>query len=86
MVAQFMHLKTENKIFYKLYYFVNGYSSSFSQIYLRKDNSTVSLMEGTLLAVGGRYDYLVHYMSDSEHVGVKLTIPFLFMLFLCKIV
>ncbi|CAI9778226.1 unnamed protein product [Fraxinus pennsylvanica] len=37
------------------------------QIYLRKDNSTVSLMEGTLLAVGGRYDYLVHHMSDSEH-------------------
>ncbi|XP_020547042.1 eIF-2-alpha kinase GCN2 isoform X2 [Sesamum indicum] len=36
------------------------------QIYLRKDNNPVSLMEGTLLALGGRYDYLLHQMADSE--------------------
>ncbi|KAK4420231.1 eIF-2-alpha kinase GCN2 [Sesamum alatum] len=36
------------------------------QIYLRKDNNPVSLMEGTLLAVGGRYDYLLQQMADSE--------------------
>ncbi|KAM7486980.1 hypothetical protein LguiA_002989 [Lonicera macranthoides] len=39
----------------------------FFQIYLRKENSPGSLMEGTLLAVGGRYDYLLHNMWDSEH-------------------
>lgn len=41
------------------------------QIYLRKDNNPVSLMEGTLLAVGGRYDYLLQQMADSEYVGVS---------------
>ncbi|KAL0403684.1 UNVERIFIED_CONTAM: eIF-2-alpha kinase GCN2, partial [Sesamum radiatum] len=35
-------------------------------IYLRKDNNPVSLMEGTLLALGGRYDYLLQQMADSE--------------------
>ncbi|KAI3470117.1 hypothetical protein Pfo_026780 [Paulownia fortunei] len=37
------------------------------QIYLRKDNNPVSLMEGTLLAVGGRYDYLLQQMAESEY-------------------
>lgn len=37
------------------------------QIYLKKDNNPVALTEGTLLAVGGRYDYL---LQDSEYVGV----------------
>ncbi|KAL0340551.1 UNVERIFIED_CONTAM: eIF-2-alpha kinase GCN2, partial [Sesamum radiatum] len=36
------------------------------QIYLRKDNNPVSLMEGTLLALGGRYDYLLQQMADAE--------------------
>ncbi|KAL8263633.1 hypothetical protein R6Q59_021763 [Mikania micrantha] len=40
---------------------------SFFQIYLRKDNSIGSLTEGTLLAVGGRYDYLLHRMWQSEY-------------------
>ncbi|KAL3835059.1 hypothetical protein ACJIZ3_009795 [Penstemon smallii] len=37
------------------------------QIYLRKDNSHVTLNEGILLAVGGRYDYLLHQLADSEY-------------------
>lgn len=45
-----------------------GYhKDSFFQIYLRKDNSVGSLTEGTLLAVGGRYDYLLHNMWQSEY-------------------
>lgn len=32
----------------------------FFQIYLRKENNSGSFVEGTLLAVGGRYDYLIH--------------------------
>ncbi|KAK9059086.1 hypothetical protein SSX86_021705 [Deinandra increscens subsp. villosa] len=40
---------------------------SFFQIYLRKDNSLGSLIEGTLLAVGGRYDYLLRRMWQSEY-------------------
>ncbi|KAJ0594724.1 putative protein kinase PEK-GCN2 family [Helianthus annuus] len=40
---------------------------SFFQIYLRKDNTLGSLTEGTLLAVGGRYDYLLHRMWQSEY-------------------
>ncbi|XP_042044416.1 eIF-2-alpha kinase GCN2 isoform X2 [Salvia splendens] len=37
------------------------------QIYLRKDNNPVALTEGTLLAVGGRYDYLLQQTTDSEY-------------------
>ncbi|KAL9162457.1 hypothetical protein ABFS82_07G090900 [Erythranthe guttata] len=37
------------------------------QIYLRKDNSPVSLMEGTLLSVGGRYDHLLQQMASTEN-------------------
>ncbi|PIN15987.1 eIF-2alpha kinase GCN2 [Handroanthus impetiginosus] len=37
------------------------------QIYLRKDDNPVSLMEGTMLAVGGRYDYLLQQMWGSEY-------------------
>ncbi|KAH6770310.1 protein kinase family protein [Perilla frutescens var. hirtella] len=37
------------------------------QIYLKKDNNPLSLSEGTLLAVGGRYDYLLQQMADSEY-------------------
>ncbi|CAN4120986.1 unnamed protein product [Withania somnifera] len=39
----------------------------FFQIYLRKDDNPGSLMEGTLLAVGGRYDYLLHQNGDLEY-------------------
>ncbi|VFQ81070.1 unnamed protein product [Cuscuta campestris] len=35
------------------------------QIYLREDNSPG--MEGTLLAIGGRYDHLFHNIGDSEN-------------------
>ncbi|KAI3804430.1 hypothetical protein L1987_25968 [Smallanthus sonchifolius] len=41
--------------------------NSFFQIYLSKDNSLGTLTEGTLLAVGGRYDYLLHRMWQSEY-------------------
>ncbi|CAI9117290.1 OLC1v1018651C1 [Oldenlandia corymbosa var. corymbosa] len=37
----------------------------FFQIYLRKN--TGSLIEGTLLAVGGRYDHLLHDIGENEH-------------------
>ncbi|KAL8483117.1 hypothetical protein ACS0TY_025974 [Phlomoides rotata] len=37
------------------------------QIYFRKDNNPVPLMEGTLLAVGGRYDYLLQQMAESKY-------------------
>ncbi|XP_023759388.1 eIF-2-alpha kinase GCN2 isoform X1 [Lactuca sativa] len=43
------------------------HKDSFFQIYLRKDSSLGSLTEGTLLAVGGRYDYLLHNMWQSEY-------------------
>lgn len=46
------------------------------QIYLRKDNSPVSLMEGTLLSVGGRYDYLLQQMGSTEFVGLNEFSPF----------
>ncbi|KAA8527288.1 hypothetical protein F0562_034615 [Nyssa sinensis] len=39
----------------------------FFQIYLRKESNPGSLMEGTLLAVGGRYDYLLHLMWNREY-------------------
>lgn len=40
-----------------------------AQIFLMKDNNHRSLVEGTLLAVGGRYDYLLHQMWDREYIG-----------------
>ncbi|VVA38780.1 PREDICTED: eIF-2-alpha kinase GCN2 [Prunus dulcis] len=39
----------------------------FFQVYLVKDNNPGSLTEGTLLAVGGRYDYLLRQMWGLEH-------------------
>lgn len=53
----------------------------FFQIYLMKENSPGSLIEGALLAVGGRYDYLLHQMWDHEYksnppgaVGISLAL------------
>lgn len=40
-----------------------------SQVYLVKDSNPGSLTEGVLLAIGGRYDYLLHHMWSLEHVG-----------------
>ncbi|KAE9452853.1 hypothetical protein C3L33_15257, partial [Rhododendron williamsianum] len=52
-----------------------------SSIYARKENNPASLMEGTLLAVGGRYDYLLHplwarfYKSNPPGaVGVSIAL------------
>ncbi|CAL8993989.1 unnamed protein product [Prunus brigantina] len=39
----------------------------FFQVYLVKANNPGSLTEGTLLAVGGRYDYLLRQMWGLEH-------------------
>ncbi|XP_020236018.1 eIF-2-alpha kinase GCN2 isoform X2 [Cajanus cajan] len=41
----------------------------FFQVYLRKENSPGSLSEGALLAVGGRYDYLLHQLWSSDYKG-----------------
>ncbi|KAH7572811.1 hypothetical protein JRO89_XS03G0018000 [Xanthoceras sorbifolium] len=41
----------------------------FFQIFLMKENNPGSLIEGALLAIGGRYDYLLHQMWDREYVG-----------------
>ncbi|KAG2397819.1 eIF-2-alpha kinase [Vigna angularis] len=41
----------------------------FFQVYLRKENSPGSLSEGALLAVGGRYDYLLHQLWRSDSKG-----------------
>ncbi|PON88673.1 Histidine-tRNA ligase/ATP phosphoribosyltransferase regulatory subunit [Trema orientale] len=39
----------------------------FYQVYLMKENSSGSLIDGVLLAIGGRYDYLLHQMWNEEH-------------------
>ncbi|KAK4566733.1 hypothetical protein RGQ29_002837 [Quercus rubra] len=39
----------------------------FFQVYLIKENNPGSLIEGALLAVGGRYDYLLHQMWGHEY-------------------
>ncbi|KAL5537327.1 hypothetical protein UlMin_046354, partial [Ulmus minor] len=39
----------------------------FFQVYLMKENNSGSLIEGVLLAVGGRYDYLLHQMWGQEY-------------------
>ncbi|KAF2322118.1 hypothetical protein GH714_006971 [Hevea brasiliensis] len=44
----------------------NYHRDLFFQIYLMENNPG-SLSEGTLLAVGGRYDYLLHQMWDHEY-------------------
>nr|XP_007131951.1 hypothetical protein PHAVU_011G054400g [Phaseolus vulgaris]ESW03945.1 hypothetical protein PHAVU_011G054400g [Phaseolus vulgaris] len=41
----------------------------FFQVYLRKENGPGSLSEGALLAVGGRYDYLLHQLWRSDCKG-----------------
>lgn len=45
------------------------------QIFLRKDNNSGSLVEGTLLAVGGRYDHLIYNLWNKINVGY----PFMFL-------
>lgn len=45
---------------------------SLSQVYLVKDSSPGSPTEGALLAIGGRYDYLLHHMWGFEHVSYCL--------------
>lgn len=39
------------------------------QVYLMKENNSGTLTDGTLLAIGGRYDYLLHQMWGQEHVS-----------------
>lgn len=46
------------------------------KVYLRKENSPGSLSEGALLAVGGRYDYLLHQLWRSDYVGYAYTFFF----------
>ncbi|KAJ6419097.1 hypothetical protein OIU84_029244 [Salix udensis] len=45
----------------------NYHRDLFFQIYLMKENNPGSVNEGALLAVGGRYDYLLHQMWDNEY-------------------
>ncbi|XP_048233579.1 eIF-2-alpha kinase GCN2 isoform X3 [Ricinus communis] len=45
----------------------NYHRGLFFQIYLMKENSPGSINEGTLLALGGRYDYLLHQLWDHEY-------------------
>jgi hypothetical protein len=49
------------------------------KIYLRKENSSGSLSEGVLLAVGGRYDYLLHQLRSSDYVGYAFKFNFFLM-------
>lgn len=46
------------------------------KVYLRKENSPGSLSEGALLAVGGRYDYLLQQLWRSDSVGYAHTFFF----------
>ncbi|MED6189778.1 eukaryotic translation initiation factor 2-alpha kinase, partial [Stylosanthes scabra] len=41
----------------------------FFQVYLRKENNPGSLSDGAVLAVGGRYDYLLHQLSSYNYKG-----------------
>ncbi|XP_010525998.1 PREDICTED: eIF-2-alpha kinase GCN2 isoform X2 [Tarenaya hassleriana] len=57
----------------------------FFQVFLTKENSSGSYNDGILLAVGGRYDYLLHQMCDREYkmnlpggVGVSLALETIF--------
>lgn len=43
------------------------------KVYLRKENNPGSLSEGVLLAVGGRYDYLLNQLWSRDHVGYAYT-------------
>ncbi|CAN8280057.1 unnamed protein product [Cochlearia groenlandica] len=57
----------------------------FFQVFLTKENSSGTSNDGVLLAVGGRYDHLVHQICDHEHkmnlpgaVGVSLALETIF--------
>ncbi|MED6122446.1 eukaryotic translation initiation factor 2-alpha kinase [Stylosanthes scabra] len=41
----------------------------FFQVYLRKENNPGSLSDGALLAIGGRYNYLLHQLSSRSYKG-----------------
>ncbi|XP_030527884.1 eIF-2-alpha kinase GCN2 isoform X3 [Rhodamnia argentea] len=53
----------------------------FFQVHLTRENNAGSLLESALLAIGGRYDYLLHQLWEHEHkasppgaVGVSLAL------------
>jgi hypothetical protein len=55
------------------------------QVFLTKENSSGTSNDGVLLAVGGRYDWLVQEVCDREHkmnlpgaVGVSLALETIF--------
>uniref|UniRef100_A0A1J3D0H7 non-specific serine/threonine protein kinase n=1 Tax=Noccaea caerulescens TaxID=107243 RepID=A0A1J3D0H7_NOCCA len=57
----------------------------FFQVFLTKENSSGTCNDGVLLAVGGRYDHLVHQVCDREYkmnlpgaVGVSLALETIF--------
>ncbi|KAL4290262.1 hypothetical protein GQ457_14G000440 [Hibiscus cannabinus] len=59
----------------------NYHRDLFFQIYLGKESHPGALTEGSLLAVGGRYNYLLHQMWDHENktnppgaVGISLAL------------
>ncbi|XP_021906687.1 eIF-2-alpha kinase GCN2 [Carica papaya] len=59
----------------------NYHRGLFFQLFLTKDNNPGQLVEDVLLAVGGRYDYLLHQMWGREYkpnlpgaVGVSLAL------------
>lgn len=37
-----------------------------------RDNSSSSLSESALLAIGGRYDHLLHHLWELENVGREI--------------
>ncbi|KAK4752449.1 hypothetical protein SAY87_021247 [Trapa incisa] len=43
------------------------YRDIFYQVYLSRENTSSSLSEDALLAVGGRYDYLLHQLWEREN-------------------
>lgn len=44
-------------------------NKNFCQVFLTKENSPGTSNDGVLLAVGGRYDYLVQEVCDREYVS-----------------
>lgn len=42
------------------------------QVFLTKENSSGTSNDGVLLAVGGRYDYLLQQVCDREYVSSRI--------------
>lgn len=73
LLYEIYQLKGVKLLFFLIFLFhvnhANNYNFFSAQMYLVKGNNPASFYEGTLFAIGGRYDHLVQQLWEHDYVG-----------------